>query len=112
MSDPTLRPTRFDYDDDARALVVEWSDGARLPIGFERLRLGCRCAVCRGEMGRPGRFDLEPSLRPGEDELADIHLVGSYGLGARWADGHATGIYTYEHLRALGEEAARPAQPG
>lgn len=54
-------------------------------------------------MGRPGRFDVRPDLAPGEDELADIHLVGGYGLGARWSDGHATGIYVFESLRKLGE---------
>lgn len=94
---------RLDYDEAARALVVEWADAAVQRIPFERLRLACPCAVCSGEAGRPGRFDLEPRLRPGEDELADIHLVGAYGMGARWADGHATGIYTFEHLRGLGD---------
>ena len=48
---------------------------------------------------------MRPHLEPGEDELADITLVGSYGLGATWADGHSTGIYTFERLRELGERA-------
>jgi len=105
-STDALTARRFDYDDDARALVVEWADGAVHLIPFELLRRSCPCAVCHGEMGRPGRFDLEPELRPGEDELADISLVGNYGLGARWGDGHSTGIYTFERLRDLGEAAA------
>jgi DUF971 family protein len=98
-------PTRFAYDDDVRALVVEWSDGATHRIPFGVLRRACPCAVCSGEMGRPGRFVVKPQLDPGEDELADISLVGLYGLNAVWADGHNTGIYTYEALRALGESA-------
>lgn len=53
-------------------------------------------------MGRPGRFDLDPELRPGEDELADISLVGNYGLKVIWGDGHDTGIYRFEQLRLLG----------
>ena len=104
--DARTRAVRFDYDDPTRSLVVEWADGAHLPIPFPVLRRACPCAVCRGELGRPGRFDVEPELREGEDELADIHLVGMYGLGARWADGHSTGIYTFEQLRRLGERAA------
>jgi len=96
---------RFDYDEEHRALLVEWSDGATHRIPFEQLRRACPCAVCQGEFGRPGRFQVEPDLRPGEDELADIHLVGLYGLGAVWADGHSTGIYTFELLRRLGEAA-------
>jgi prepilin-type processing-associated H-X9-DG protein len=56
-------------------------------------------------MGLPGRFSAEPELATGEDELADIGLVGAYGLNAVWADGHSTGIYTFERLRELGERA-------
>ena len=52
---------------------------------------------------------MRPHLEPGEDELADIALVGSYGLSATWADGHSTGIYTFERLRELGERADPPS---
>lgn len=96
-------PVRFDYDEPGRALLVEWSDGASLRIPFTTLRRACPCAVCSGELGRPGRFDVKPQLDPGEDELADIALVGLYGLNVVWADGHNTGIYTFETLRELGE---------
>jgi prepilin-type processing-associated H-X9-DG protein len=100
-----LRPTRFDYDEPARALLVEWSDGATHRIGFADLRRACPCAGCKGEAGFAGRFATQPLLLAGEDELADISLVGAYGLNAVWADGHSTGIYTYERLRELGEAA-------
>lgn len=102
-----MRARRFDYDEPARALVVEWGDGAVQRIPFATLRTACPCAVCKGEMGRPGRFQVKPALDPGEDELADINLVGLYGLGVRWGNGHDTGIYTFEHLRALGDDAGR-----
>ena len=75
-------------------------------IPFTVLRRDCPCAACRGEAGYRGRFADDPELHPGEDELADIKLVGAYGLNAMWADGHDTGIYTFEHLRRLGEDAA------
>jgi len=32
-----------------------------------------------------------------------IHYVGRYALQFVWSDGHSTGIYTFEYLRALGE---------
>ena len=67
------------------------------------LRRACPCAACKGEPGFGGRFATDPELRPGEDELADISLVGAYGLNVVWADGHNTGIYTYSHLRRLGD---------
>jgi len=105
--DDRFTPRRFAYDDPC--LLVEWADGAVQRIPYATLRLACPCAVCKGEMGRPGRFDVDPDLHPGEDELADIRAVGNYGLSAIWADGHNTGIYTHEHLRALGDEAGAPA---
>lgn len=95
---------RFDYDEAARALLVEWSDGVTRRLPFDVLRRACPCAACRGELGFAGRFATDPDLHPGEDELADISLVGAYGLNAVWADGHSTGIYTFDHLRRLGDE--------
>jgi len=100
-------PRRFGYDEPARALLIEWLDGVGQSIPFARLRRGCPCAACRGEMGRPGRFDLDPELHPGEDELADIALVGNYGLKVIWGDGHDTGIYRFEQLRCLGTGEAQ-----
>lgn len=101
---PGSRPVRFSYDERGRALLVEWGDGETRPIPFSLLRRSCPCAACAGEAGGAGRFAQEPDLRPGEDELADISLVGAYGLNAVWADGHNTGIYTFERLRVLGEQ--------
>lgn len=99
------RPLRFDYDEPSRALLVEWADGATQRIPFPELRRACPCAVCAGELGMPGRFATQAALRRGEDELADIALVGAYGLNAVWGDGHSTGIYTFERLRELGDRA-------
>ncbi len=101
-----LRPVRFDYDEQHRSLLIEWSDGAAHHIPFEVLRRACPCAACKGEPGYRGRFSSDPLLHPGEDELADISLVGAYGLNAVWADGHNTGIYTYQRLRELGDASA------
>lgn len=102
------RPARFDYDEPARSLLIEWDDGAVHGIPFDVLRRACPCAACHGEMGSAGRFAVRPGLEPGEDELADIALVGAYGLNAVWADGHNTGIYTFERLRELGERVSSP----
>ena len=108
IDDARTTARRLDYDEPARALLVEWMDGTVHRIPFDVLRRSCPCAECRGEMGRPGRFDDDPQLRPGEDELADIHLVGGYAVGARFADGHSTGIYTFELLRRLGDGQSAP----
>lgn len=106
MSLATPTPRAFTYDEIGRALMIEWEDGPLLAIRFDALRRACPCALCSGELGYAGRFATAPELTPGEDELADIRLVGAYGLNAIWADGHDTGIYTFERLRQLGESAA------
>jgi len=37
-------------------------------------------------------------------ELRNVRAVGNYAIQIVWADGHDTGIYTYDYLRSLGEE--------
>lgn len=101
-------PARFAYDESARALTIEWDDATVHAIPFSVLRRACPCAACHGELGSAGRFAVRPDLAPGEDELADISLVGSYGLNVVWADGHNTGIYTFERLHELGLRTAVP----
>ncbi len=95
------RPRSFDYDEASRALVITWDDGTSESIPFSRLRLACPCATCHGELGVPGRFSTTQELLPGEDELADLSLVGAYGLNVIWQDGHNTGIYTHAVLYDL-----------
>ncbi|MGC8460787.1 MAG: gamma-butyrobetaine hydroxylase-like domain-containing protein [Candidatus Dormibacteria bacterium] len=97
----TPRPRSFDYDEAGRSLIIVWDDETQESIPFSDLRLACPCATCHGEMGVPGRFSTSKELRPGEDELADLSLVGAYGLNVIWQDGHNTGIYTYPVLYDL-----------
>jgi DUF971 family protein len=30
--------------------------------------------------------------------------VGSYGIAIKWNDGHSTGIYSFERLRAMADD--------
>jgi DUF971 family protein len=83
-------------------LLVEWDDGARSRLSGDRLRWACPCAECRGEAGAPGRLDQVPRLAEAELRLADVVLVGRYALQIAFESGHATGIYTFRHLRSLG----------
>lgn len=88
-------------------MLIEWADATTHLVPYADLRRACPCATCAGEMGFKGRFASNPDLEPGEDELADIALVGAYGLNAVWADGHSTGIYSFERLRELGERTVK-----
>ncbi len=84
-----------------RTLSVLWEDGRQGDFDVRDLRLACPCALCVEEMS--GRPLLDPSkVRP---DIAPVTLtsVGSYGITIKWNDGHSTGIYSYESLRAQAE---------
>jgi ATP-binding protein involved in chromosome partitioning len=86
---------------DARTLSVLWENGNTNDFDVRDLRLACPCAVCVEEMS--GRPLLDPkSVRP-DVTPRTITSVGNYAIQFHWNDGHSTGIYTFEYLRALGE---------
>jgi ATP-binding protein involved in chromosome partitioning len=87
-----------------RTLSVLWEDGHQTSFDVRDLRLACPCALCVEEMS--GQPLLDPSkVRP---DVAPVTLtsVGSYGITIKWNDGHSTGIYSFESLRALAERKA------
>ena len=87
-----------------RTLSVLWADGRAGTFDVRDLRLACPCAQCVEELS--GRALLDPgTVRP---DVAPVTLtsVGSYGITIKWNDGHSTGIYSFENLRALAERAA------
>jgi DUF971 family protein len=85
-------------------LFVEWSDGVTTRYPIEWLRWQCPCAVCKGEMGVPGRLSRVKSLSPQETTLVDVQPIGRYGVMPFWADGHHDGIFTYDWLRANSQD--------
>jgi DUF971 family protein len=85
-----------------RELAVAWSDGHETYLPLEEIRKACPCAACNGEPDVLGRGD-KPEVRytPASFELASYEMVGGYGWQPKWADGHATGIYSVGYLRRL-----------
>lgn len=92
-------PVSINADRGAGMLSIAWADGHRSDYGAERLRLLCPCAFCRGEAGRPGWLDTNPTLTPEQSQIVGAKLVGQYAIAMTWADGHDTGYYTYASLR-------------
>jgi len=84
-----------------RALHVAWNDGHRSSFDSEYLRWRCPCAVCQGEGGAPGVLSFTKELQPEQIEMVDIQLVGRYAVALVWRDGHDSGIYSFEYLRAI-----------
>jgi DUF971 family protein len=84
-------------------LAIRWDDGSESYIPLEKLRRACPCAACKGETDIMGHLHRGPpvALAPNSFELRRIAQVGGYGIQPVWGDGHATGIYSFDHLRAL-----------
>jgi DUF971 family protein len=89
--------------DRAESVTVSFDDGRQCRFGLQQLRRACPCATCRGWRDRG-----EPAYpRPGAPEplaITDAELVGAWGISFSWNDGHSTGIYAWEVLRAWCDE--------
>lgn len=82
-----------------REVRIVWKDGHESVYTGDALRLACPCASCIDELS--GRRRLrEESISKDVHPLA-MDPTGRYAIRFDWSDGHSTGIYTYEYLRAL-----------
>lgn len=89
--------TDIELDRDAMELRVRFDDGVHGAIGLVELRLNCPCATCRAARQR----STPVWAGQGRSEVLgvrDAQLVGAWGLGITWSDGHSTGIYPFESL--------------
>ncbi len=112
---PSTVPTGIHADRAGGTLRLTWADGHETTYGTVALRWLCPCAYCRGEAGMPGWLDSAPTLTDDQTRLVTVQLVGNYALCPSWADGHRTGYYTFDLLRARCPcpvcTARREAQP-
>ena len=97
--DARTTPASVAPTDDGARLGIDWKDGHRSEYEPFQLRLNCRCAGCVDEMS--GRPVLDPATVPADVYPLAIRYVGRYALQFDWSDGHTTGIYPFELLRAL-----------
>jgi len=97
-----LEPTNIQQIGDE--LAISWKDGAESFIKLETLRRACPCAACGGEPDVLGNLSRpQVSYTDKGFQLTGFDLIGGYALQPRWADGHATGIYSFTYLRRWGD---------
>jgi len=89
---------------DPRTLSILWEDGHRDDFDVRDLRLACRCALCIEEMS--GRKLLDPKTIRSDVSPRQIMSIGNYAINFDWSDGHNSGIYSFDALRAFGASAA------
>ncbi|HVT36744.1 MAG TPA: DUF971 domain-containing protein [Nevskiaceae bacterium] len=95
----TARVTTLHHRRQSRVLEVTFDDGVRHALPCEYLRVFSPSAEVRGHgVG-------EPMLVGGKREvnIAAIEPVGNYAVRLRFSDGHDTGLYSWDVLRALGD---------
>ena len=76
---------------DGGVLTITWEDDRVDRIAAAELRSACPCAACQGH-----------GVVPTGVTVVEVRAVGAYALGMTFApDGHATGIFPFEMLRAM-----------
>jgi DUF971 family protein len=91
-----------------QGVEVTWSDGHASRYPFPYLRDLCPCALCNDEREKKARVETSatsggavlPMFKP-RVTAKSANAVGNYAIQIQFSDGHATGIYSYEHLREI-----------
>jgi DUF971 family protein len=84
-------------------LAIKWGDGTESFVALENLRRACPCAGCMGERDIMGQLHKGPEAALGARsfQLLRLELVGAYAVQPVWADGHRSGIFSFDYLRRL-----------
>lgn len=88
-------------------IAILWQDGSETYIAAPVLRAASPSAETAGER------DILGVLHGGEHgkdyskvEIRDWQFVGNYAVRFRFSDGHATGLYSYDLLKEIGDKQA------
>jgi DUF971 family protein len=96
----TPLPVRIVVHQVSRKLEIEFDDGALFELPFEYLRVFSPSAEVRGH--GPGQEVLQVGKQA--VQVTELESVGNYAVQPHFSDGHATGIYSWDYLYALGAE--------
>jgi len=106
--DPRKKPASVKVNvTTGEGVEIIWSDGHASRYNFPYLRDHCPCATCNDERAKKdqakakhGSGAVLPMFKPRVTAKAAA-AVGNYAIQIEFSDGHATGIYSFEHLREL-----------
>lgn len=83
-------------------VAISWDDGVESYLPFEKLRAASPSASNQGERDILGNQygGQGPKSFPGVRVLG-WERVGNYALRFEFSDGHGSGLYSFDYLRAL-----------
>ncbi len=96
-------PTEITLNRRSRMLRVAFDDGASFEMSCEYLRVHSPSAEVQGH--GPGQEKLQTGKE--SVNIDTIEPVGNYAIKPRFDDGHATGIFSWDTLYALGKHQAQ-----
>jgi DUF971 family protein len=99
-----IYPTQIKKEDNK--IIIKWSNDQTQEITLQKLRDGCPCVNCKGEaVIFESYIPIKNAFKPsGFYEIEKIEAVGNYAIQIKWKDGHDTGIYSWDVLRAIKNE--------
>lgn len=102
-------PTAIRFIQDDFILHVRFSDDVEVEYPTKFLRGYCPCAKCQGHSAGPPSWI--PVDHDSQRTVDDVTQVGAYAICIAWADGHDTGIYTFESLRDMAKDIEHGLSP-
>lgn len=96
-----LFPRKIYWQNDRQELVIAWHDSHESTFPLPRLRKICPCALCKSERENENPLKLFKDGSFKNFMILKIEPIGRYALKMTWADGHSSGIYSYDMLRQL-----------
>jgi DUF971 family protein len=105
---PSSDPEDISVSTARREMRILWKDSHESVFPFDLLRRECPCALCndqRSKSSASAGLSLTvlsgPVLKSGEVQVKEASPVGRYAINFVWSDGHDSGIYAFDFLRAL-----------
>ncbi len=97
----TVWPTKLAFKRGAKALEIAFEDGEAFAIPFELLRVESPSAEVQGH-----HTSQKQLIRGKENVLVtQAEPVGRYAVRLIFDDGHGSGIFSWDYLYELGENA-------
>jgi DUF971 family protein len=101
----------------SKGIKIDWKDGHHSDYELGYLRDECPCATCTGAHGtEPQKTNYSAPATPFQMfkpaiKMLNVEPVGNYAIKIFWNDGHSSGLYSFDHLRAICPcEACRAAR--